>query len=147
MASSIAATLFAICVLIATAGVLWFHIVRPILEDFGIIRDAEPVNDYQEPTVVMSPAPVQTAQTDGQTDYVSEADRWLDRLEVDRTKTAVIELMVYSGWTVGDVRAVVKGDNAAIGAEVAAARERLGMSEPPRPLRVRDETGERVIAI
>jgi hypothetical protein len=85
-------------------------------------------------------------QTDRQTDEVSEADRWLDRLEVDRTKTALIELMVYSGWQVGEIRAVIKGDNGAIGAEVAAARERLGLGEdPPRMLQVRDAAGERLI--
>lgn len=98
---------------------------------------------------VMTISAAQTAtdqQTDGQTDQVSEADLWLDRIEVDRTKTAIIELMVYSGWTVGEVRAIVKGDNAAIGIEVAAARERLGTGDdPPRMLKVRDQAGEREI--
>ena len=90
------------------------------------------------------PAP-QTAQTDRQTDYVSEADLWLDRIEVDRTKTALIELLVYSGWEVGQIRGVLKGDNGAIGAEIEAAKIRLGMVEPPRTLRVKDDHGERLI--
>lgn len=97
---------------------------------------------------VMLPAPAQTGQTgqtDTQTDHVSEADRWLDRLEVDRTKTALIELLVYSGWEVGQIRNVVKGDNGAIGVEVEAAKIRLGIALPPRELRVRDEHGERLI--
>lgn len=97
---------------------------------------------------VMSPVQSQTEpddQTDRQTDLVSEADRWLDRLEVDRTKTAVIELLVYSGWDVGQIRGVVKGDNGTIGTEIEAARNRLGIVAEPRQLRVRDAEGERMI--
>lgn len=103
------------------------------------------VNHFQ---IVMPSVPhqtEQTAQTDRQTDYVSEADRWLDRLEVDRTKTMLIELLVYSGWDVGQIRGVLKGDNGAIGNEIDAARKRLGMTDEPRQLRVRDEAGERLI--
>jgi hypothetical protein len=103
------------------------------------------VNRFQ---VVMSPARSQTEpdeQTDRQTDYVSEADHWLDRMEVDRTKTALIELLVYSGWDVGQIRSVVKGDNGAIGTEIEAARNRLGITAEPRQLRVRDAEGERLI--
>jgi hypothetical protein len=94
------------------------------------------------------PAPrAQTAQTDRQTDMVSEADVWLDRLELDRTKTALIELLVYSGWDVGQIRGVIKGDNGAIGSEIDAAKKRLGMIEPSRHIRVRDDHGERMIPI
>jgi len=99
---------------------------------------------------VMSRVPTQTeqtAQTDRQTDYVSEADLWLDRLEVDRTKAAVIELLVYSGWEVGQIRGVLKGDNGAIGTDIEAAKIRLGMVEPARQIRVRDDHGERLIPI
>lgn len=98
--------------------------------------------------VVISPADDQTvadAQTDRQTDLVSEADQWLDRIELDRTKTALIELLVYTGWDVGQIRSVIKGDNGAIGTEVEAARKRLGIVVEPRLLRVRDEQGERLI--
>jgi hypothetical protein len=94
------------------------------------------------PTRVMSRKIPQTStdeQTDEQTDLVSEANQWLDRLGVDRTKTALIEILVYSGWDVGQIRGVVKGDNGAIGLEIEAARKRLGIApEPPRQLRVRD---------
>lgn len=93
---------------------------------------------------------VQTAQT-GQTDNtdrpVSVANQWLDRIEVDRTRTAIIEVMVYSGWSVGEVRSVIKGDNAAIGTEVAAARQKLGIEETARLLRVKDAQGEREIVM
>lgn len=98
--------------------------------------------------VVMTTGSAQTTtdrQTDEQTDQMSEADLWLDRLEVDRTKTTLIELLVYSGWEVGQIRNVIKGDNGAIGNEIEAARQRLGMAEVSRQLRVRDEKGERLI--
>lgn len=69
----------------------------------------------------------------------------LDRLEVDRTRVAIIELMVYSGWATGEIRAIIKGDNGAIGIEVEAAKKRLGIVDEPRQLKVRDEKGERLI--
>jgi hypothetical protein len=85
-------------------------------------------------------------ETDGR---VSVADQWLDRFEVDRTKTAAIELMVYSGWTVAQIRAVIKGENAALGAEIDAARQRLGIApEQPRAIPLRPRTGdERVLVL
>ena len=56
------AILFAACVVIVTAGVIWFHILRPMLESFGLIRapaEPEAVNDYQEAdAVVMSRASI-----------------------------------------------------------------------------------------
>jgi hypothetical protein len=46
--------LFSVFVGILFVGFLWFYIARPILEDFGIIRDAD-VNDSQDAApVVMS---------------------------------------------------------------------------------------------
>lgn len=99
---------------------------------------------------IMSPARPQTTpdeQTDRQTDSVSEADRWLDRLELDRTRTAVIELLLYSGWTITDLRreGILRGDNTAISAEVEAAKKKLGIVGEPRLLKVRDREGERMI--
>jgi hypothetical protein len=41
------AAFFAICVVIVVAGVVWFHIVRPILVDFGVIGVDESVKDFQ----------------------------------------------------------------------------------------------------
>jgi hypothetical protein len=122
---------------------------------FGELRRlflVEGVSDYVAGTAaqtpVMSPAPqpiMQTDQTDRQTDQVSVADQWLDRMELDRTRTTMIELMVYSGWKVGEIRAVLKGDNGVIGTEIEAARQRLGIVDEPRQLRVRDDQGERLI--
>ena len=145
------AELFGIAVAIVIVGWLWFIVARPILEDFGIIRiDDEPetVNSSQ---VVMSPAP-EPKPADRQTDTtdrpsVSADDLRVERLQLDRTKTAIIEVMVYNGWQVGEIRAVLKGDNGALGTEVEAARKRLNIDPPERLVRVRDAAGERVITL
>lgn len=101
--------------------------------------------------VIMSPpaTTLTTDETDGRTDgrSASAIDLWIERLEVDRTKQALIELLVYSGWTVDEVRAVLKGANADLGDEVKAARKRLGIEPPERTIRVRDAQGERVIPL
>lgn len=148
------ATLFAIAVTIVILGWLWFFVARPILEDFGVIavgQQPESVNTSQAATPIQEPAQKQTDQTD-QTDNadrpsVSAASLRVPRLQLDRTKTAVVEVLVYNGWGVGEIRAVLKGDSNAFGAEVEAARQRLGIDPPERLLWVRDEAGERVIPI
>lgn len=100
------------------------------------VYDVATVSDSQIGASVMSRETTQTTQTDNadrQTDRVSEADRWLDRLEVDRTKTVLIELLVYSGWDVSQVRSALKGDNGALGTEIEAARQRLGIAPAAQP--------------
>lgn len=104
------------------------HVVKP--------RESVKPNPMLAP-VVMSrqaadgPDRPQTDQTDKR---VSVGDQWLDRLQRDITKEAVIELMVYSGWSVSQIRAVIRGDNNVIGAEVADARKRLGLAvDQPKP--------------
>jgi hypothetical protein len=125
--------------------VVMFVVVGMVLAGLASVAFGWAVKTYDR-FMLRAPAPApQTAQTDRQTDYVSEADLWLDRLELDRTKTALIELLVYSGWEVGQIRGVLKGDNGAIGTEIEAAKIRLGMVEPPRHLRVKDDHGERLI--
>jgi hypothetical protein len=105
------------------------------------------VNRYQNVTSSESVQTAQTDQTDDRQTKVSVADQWLDRLEVDRTREAVVDLLVYSGWSVSDIRKanILRGDNALIGPEIEAARKRLGIVGEPRHLRVRDDQGERLI--
>lgn len=123
--------LFAVAVTIIIAGFLWFYVIRPILVDWGFIVDAETVNDYQPVMSCPVTPPTAQIQTDKQTDLgLSVDDLSAPRLQLDRTKVAVIEVMVYNGWQVGEIRAVVKGDNGAIGAEVEAAKKRLGIETP-----------------
>lgn len=74
--------------------------------------------------------------TDERTDEVPEADQWSARLQLDKTRAAAIEFFLYSGWTVTDLRreGILRGENAAVGAEIEAARKRMGM-EPTAPYR------------
>jgi hypothetical protein len=142
------AALFSIAVTIIIVGWLWFFVVRPILEDWGVVRAEATVNHSQE---------VMSHQDDD--DYADKADRLADRpsvsadnlevprLQLDRTRAAVIEELLTHGWTVADLRreGILRGDNGAIGAEIDAARKRLGIAPPDRTLRVRDSSGARVI--
>lgn len=86
-------------------------------------------------------------RTDDADGLVSEADQWLDRIELERTRAAVMELLVYSGWTITDMRreGMFRGENATISAEVEAMKKKLGITGDPRQLRVRDDQGERLI--
>lgn len=134
--------LFLLCLVAAALliGLFWLnHYLR---------TGGESVNRSQD---VQQPEP----RADRQTDQTDKADRpsvsadtlRVSRLQLDRTKTAVIEVLVYNGWSVGEIRAVLKGDSNTFGAEVEAARQRLGIDPPERTLRVRDEAGQRVISM
>jgi len=100
-----------------TSAVQQYVIVRPVKSSQAI---ADSISRENERTT-------RTDRTDDADELVSVADQWLDRLEVDRTKRALIELTVYSGWTVAEIRTAIKGENAALGAEIEAAKKRLGM--------------------
>jgi hypothetical protein len=52
-------------------------------------------------------------------------------------RAALIEALVAAEWTVGQIRATLKGDNGAIGQEVEAVRQRLNLPAPPRLVTVR----------
>lgn len=69
----------------------------------------------------------------------ADANGALAALCTDRTRGAVIRVLVLAGWEVGQIRAVLKGDNGTIGAEVATARAALGTAAPPaRELIIRE---------
>jgi len=154
-----AAQLFMWLVAFVIVGFLWFWIVRPILEDWGVIGPYVPprydpetkqiVKDFA-PTMhaaandMSTPAQRTATDGDGRTDGrpVSAPNPWMERLQVDRTRAAVIELLVYSGWRVEQIRTIVKGENGAIGSEVDAARQRLGVDEPARVILVSKRGGE-----
>lgn len=67
--------------------------------------------------------------TDERTDEVSKGDQLIEQARLDKTRAAWIELMVYAGHNVADIRTLLKGENGTIGTEVEAARKRLGL--PP----------------
>jgi|GEM_PF-6921861 len=71
-----------------------------------------------------------------QTDRVFALADAIDAKALDRTRAALIEALVSAGWPVGGIRGLLKGDSGAIGAEVEAAKLRLGIGAPPRTLRI-----------
>lgn len=101
------------------------------------IRRYVSVKHYQDDVPVMSRQIDQTAQTnrtdepDGRT---SEANLWMDRIAVDRTKTTLITLLVYSGWSVEEIRRTLKGENATLGAEIEQVRKQLGIAPQVTPI-------------
>lgn len=83
------------------------------------------VNDYDDDmssTARHNDERTQTDDADERTNHVPAPDPLVARLEVDRTREAIIGLLVNSGWSVAEIRAVIKGENAAIGAMIADAR-------------------------
>lgn len=60
------------------------------------------------------------------------------------SRAALVQALVDDGWTTGQIRNVLKGDNGAIGAEVAAARQALGVVEAPRFVTINDGKKGRV---
>lgn len=95
-----------------------------------------------------APAPAPAPQTDRdrpETDRVSAVDPIRAVLELDRTKKAAVKAFVLAGWSVGEIRSVLKGDNGAIGAEVEQARQELNAPEPPPRTLLVD--GKRTIAL
>lgn len=112
-------------------GVMLFVGFGSVLLGWVIDVGARIVSAFQV-VMLRLPAPSKADNPDRQTDRpsVSADDLYCPRLELDRSKVAIIEVMVYNGWGTGEIRASLKGDNGAIGAEVEAARQRLGI-EPP----------------
>lgn len=75
-------------------------------------------------------------QTDDRQTSAAVTHPAITRLQLDRTKSAVMELLLYSGWTLTDARRenIFRGDNNVISDEWDAARARLGMA-PAQPYR------------
>ena len=141
-----------VAVLIVPAALVrvWWPVLKArFAEWFLVPLDEEPVKPFPPLMSPLQEADSQTAQTDEPDRLsVSAADRLLKQLEVDRTRERLIEVLLYTGWTIGDLRRerILRGDNNEISAEVEAARRRLGIEREPRDLKVRDEKGERVIS-
>lgn len=78
-------------------------------------------------------------RTDARTDVGPSALRQaIETKDIDIIREVIIDSLVSEGADVAFIRSILKGSNDAIGAEVAAARERLGISLPERKLLVRD---------
>lgn len=99
-------------------------------------------------SVSVEPHPYADAdeRTDERTDGGSSAlEAAIATRQLDVIKRAIIDSLLLSGADVEIVRKVIKGENAALGVEVAEAKQRLGIEEPPRMLKVSDAHGPRMI--
>ena len=118
---------------IGVGAIVYARVVIPLLEAFGI-----------NPPLVRAfydKQPAQTKQT-GQTDRPDSPSAAQEEPDVPRNLTeraipagdrgALVEALVTNEWGVGQIRNVLKGDNGVISAEVAAARERLGLPAAAR---------------
>lgn len=132
-------------ILLGSIGVALWYVPRYLWRVYGGPDVVKYFDDIMSRVRAAQGADERTDGTDEP--RVSAVDPFFDRLQLDRTKTVVIEILVYSGWTTGEIRSILKGENAAIGAEVEAARQRLGIAAPERTLRVRDGRSERVIPL
>jgi hypothetical protein len=130
-------------------GLLWFRVVRPILADLGLFggeQADETVKHYTLPPardyVAPHPAPLPKTPTDLGPSAVPVRPSVLsapigavvDALTVDRTRAAIVRVLVAQGWSTAEIRDRLVGANDAIGDEVKAARIALGL-EPELPRR------------
>jgi len=118
---------------IGVGAIVYARVVVPLLEAFGI--DAPLANAFYDKP---QPQTAQTAQTD-RPDSPSAAvetpatpTNLTERAIPAGDRGALVEALVVNEWGVGQIRTVLKGDNGVISAEVAAARERLGLPAAPR---------------
>ena len=129
--------LYAFCAAIGVIAIVYARVVIPLLEAFGVRAPlAGAFYDKQ---------PAQTTQTD-RTDRPDSPSAAVETPEAPRNLTeraippgdrgALVEALVTSEWGVGQIRGVLKGDNGVISAEIAAARERLGLPAAARTITI-----------
>ena len=131
--------LFLLCVSIGTVALLWARVVAPMLHAFGVrhwslyILHAEPDNqapqrDYVQPEAPQEPQTARQTQTDGLSDALQASESRDSDITLrdipPGSRALLIEALVIAGWSVGQIRAAIKGDNNVISEEVAAAREK-----------------------
>lgn len=116
------ASLFGYAVALVIAGWLWFFIVRPILEDWGVIsvKSSEPVMERAQS------APLVVERTNDRTNERSPHDSLWQEFLLDRTRLNLIAVMVDSDLTVTEIRGLLKGTSEIVGEEIEAERRRQG---------------------
>lgn len=143
------AQVFLVCVTIVILGWLWFFIVRPILEDYGVIRPVESVKNFQPPLMSIEPQnqpgsagsgtgsaePVPPQQHQAAPSPVPDFDAVLAYLTRHKLNDEqAIDLLTVaqreSGYllSANKIREVVGGNEATVKARVARGRPR-----PPEP--------------
>lgn len=133
-------------------GLFWFHVLRPMLEAFGILGAGEYTVssvEYEVSKVYVTPVtPVEAdEQTDEQTDVGPSAlGLAIQKKQLDVIRALLIDTLIGEGADVALVRSLLKGSNDAIGSEVAASRQRFGITLSERTLMVSDNGQKREIA-
>jgi hypothetical protein len=129
--------IYAVCAAIGVGAIVYARVVVPLLEAFGI--DAPLSNAFYDK---QQPQTTQTTQTD-RPDSPSAAvetpeapHNLTERAIPAGDRGALVEALVTNEWGVGQIRGVLKGDNGVISAEVAAARERLGLPAAVRTITI-----------
>lgn len=157
--------IFLSLVALSGLGLLWFHVLRPMLEAFGVL----PVGEYSVSNVFtaidedhervstekasnVSVNSIEDDATDEQTDEQTDVgpsalSEAINERRLNIVRALIIDTLVQDGADVALVRSLLKGDNATIGTEVAESRERLGIKGNGRLILVRDSNGQRKIAI
>jgi len=113
------------------------------LSRYWTLRPRETVDTEPEASLTGDADQAADDRTDERTDRTTSPDIVQRLLQVDRTRKGAVKAFVQAGWTVAQIRAVLKGENATISQEIAAAKAELE-SEPP--IVVRDHAGERLIS-
>lgn len=122
---------------LGVGAIVYARVVIPLLEAFGINPPLVRVF-YGKP----QPQTAQTTKTDrpdspSAAQEEPEAPRNLTERAIPAgDRGALVEALVSNDWGVGQIRGVLKGDNGVISAEVAAARERLGLPAAPRTITI-----------
>lgn len=138
--------MIAIWVLTIAAGVCYlFGMITSRVTSRYIVRTDEA--QVSSVPVLSSDEAETKKRTDGRTDVGPSAlGIAIKNRRLDVIREVIIDTLIQDGADVELVRKLLKGSNDAIGQEVAASRDRLGITPPERKLMVRDETGEREIA-
>lgn len=71
---------------------------------------------------------------------LSDIEESIERIQLDRSREAVVELLVQLGWSVSDIRAIIKGDNAVISGLVAKAKSTL--EQPEEAAQAKENLGQ-----
>lgn len=109
--------------------------VRHTLEEREIADEetVEADKGLNEQTDSPDEADEQTENTDSRQtaseSRLSDIEQLVERVQLDRSRETIIELLVRVGWSVSDIRAIIKGDNAVISGLVAKAKSKLDQPE------------------
>jgi hypothetical protein len=131
--------------LLGALGLLWYVVKRGFAYGWQPEPHERPRwlrgNEVSSVSITSSSKNGADAQTDADRRYVSALYEATERLELDVSRRNIIDILVLAGADIPKIRSIIKGDNGAIGIEVAEARQRIGVEVPERTVTVRDNGG------